>query len=303
MAEHDWPVLRFNDWRETCETLHMWSQLVGKVRLALEPPVNHWWHVALYVSARGLTTSAMPLPDRLRRIELEFDFIDHALVARSSDGRSGRIALRDQSVSDFYRELSTLLDSVDAYVRIWPVPVEVVDATRFDADTRPRKYDRDAGHRFWKTLMRADLLMRQFRSHFMGKVSPVHFFWGGFDLAVTRFSGRTAPTHPGGVPNVGDWVMHDAYSHEVSSCGFWPGGALTGDAAFYAYAYPEPQGFSTYPVDVDGAHYDTTLREYLLPYETVRLASDPDSLVSAFLQRTYEAAAVAGGWDRTALEK
>ena len=269
MTDHDWPSLQFNDWKETCDTLHMWSQVVGKVRLALEPRVNHSWHVALYVSPRGLTTSAMPLPERTRRIELELDFLDHVLVARSSDGRSGRLPLVGQSVRDFYRGVLGLLDDIDARVRIWPVPVETSDATPFDADTRPRQYDREYVRRFWLTLMRTDLLLRQFRGRFIGKASPVHFFWGSFDLAVTRFSGRPAPPHPGGVPNLADWVVREAYSHEVSSCGFWPGSAATGDAAFYAYAYPEPAGFSTYPVDVAGAYYDTTLREFILPYEAV----------------------------------
>ena len=301
MTSTHWPSLHFHAWKDTCDTLHMWTQIVGKIRLALEPEVNHSWHVPLYVSARGLTTSAMPLPEPARRLEIEFDFIDHALIVRTSDGRVESLAFAGLSVAGFYQTLQAVLARLDATVRIWPVPVEVVTAIPFADDTRAT-YDAEYGRRFWHVLLRADDALRRFRARFIGKVSPVHFFWGSFDLAVTRFSGRTAPPHPGGVPHLADRVVREAYSHEVSSCGFWPGGAA-GDAAFYAYAYPEPDGFASFPVEVPGARYDTTLREFLLPYEVMRAAPNPDALLQAFLQRTYDAAAIQGKWDRVQLER
>jgi hypothetical protein len=301
MTDTVWPTLEYAAWKDSCETLHMWTQVIGKVRMALEPRVNHWWHVALYVSARGLTTGAMPVAGGTGRLELELDFIDHALVGRLSDGRIETFRLPGLSVQRFYESLMALVHRLGVDVKIWPVPVEVVTAIRFTDDNRAT-YDPDYVRHFWQVLLRSDAALRRFRSPFIGKVSPVHFFWGGFDLALTRFSGRPAPPHPGGIPNVGNWVMHDAYSHEVSSCGFWPGGPGV-DAAYYAYAYPEPDGFSTFPIGVEGADYDTTMREYLLPYATVRAASDPDALLAKFLERTYEAAAVQGKWDRLALER
>jgi hypothetical protein len=296
MPRDDWPPLEYDAWRDTCETLHMWTQVVGKIRLALEPPVNHWWHIALYVSARGLTTGPMPVPGRPRRLELEFDFLDHAFIARTAEGHVESLPLSGLSVHDFYDAVMAIVHRAGVDVRIWPMPVEVATAVRFTDDPRAA-YDADAAGRFWHLLLSADAALRRFRSSFAGKVSPVHFFWGSFDLAVTRFSGRTAPPHPGGIPNLADWVVRDAYSHEVSSCGFWPG-APGIEAAFYSYAYPEPEGFAAYPLGVEGARYDTTLREYLLPYAAVRAASDPDALLAAFLNRTFEAAAVAGRWDR-----
>jgi hypothetical protein len=297
MPHAAWPALDYSAWKDTCETLHMWTQVVGKIRLALEPRVNHWWHVALYVSARGLTTGAMPVPGDARRLELEFDFLDHVLAARASDGRVETLPLSGLSVQQFYDAVMATVRRLDVDVRIWPQPVEVTNAIRFSDDTRAA-YDREYARRFWEVLLRSDAALRRFRASFLGKVSPVHVFWGSFDLAVTRFSGRTAPPHPGGVPNLADWVVREAYSHEVSSCGFWPGGPGI-DAAFYSYAYPEPEGFATFPVNVDGARYDTTLREFVLPYATVRGAADPEALLAAFFTRTFEAAATQGKWEKT----
>jgi len=301
MTAAAWPSLEYAAWKDTCETLHMWAQVIGKIRMALEPRVNHWWHVASYVSARGLTTGPMPVAGGAGRLELELDFIDHALVARLSDGRVETFPLAGLSVQRFYESVMALLRRLGVDVKIWPMPVEVVTAIRFTEDSRAA-YDPEYVRRFWQVLLRSDAALRRFRSPFIGKVSPVHFFWGGFDLALTRFSGRPAPQHPGGIPNVGNWVMHDAYSHEVSSCGFWPGGPGM-DAAYYAYAYPEPEGYAAFPIGVEGAEYNTTMREYFLPYATVRTASDPDALLARFLERTYEAAAVQGKWDRAALER
>ena len=300
MAHVHWPSLSFAAWKDTCETLHMWTQVVGKVRMALEPRINHWWHVPLYLSVRGLSTGAMPIAGQGRRIELEFDFFDQALAIRTSDGRRDALPLPGLTVASFYHEVMARLERLDAPVRIWPVPVEVTTAIPFAEDTRGA-YDAEYARRFWHVLSRADEALRRFRAPFIGKVSPVHFFWGSFDLAVTRFSGRTAPPHPGGVPHLADWVVREAYSHEVSSCGFWPGNAEV-DAAFYAYVYPEPEGFAKFPIGVEGAAYHPTLHEFVLPYERVHAADNPDALVASFLERSYEAAAVHGGWDRKALE-
>jgi hypothetical protein len=298
LRQRQWPDLTLSDWEQTRDTVHMWSQVVGKIRLALEPATNHWWHVALYVSARGLTTSLMATPDG--GIEIEFDFIDHVLVLRTTDGDQRTVALAPRSVADFYEATMAALSELGVHVEILARPVEVVRAIPFAQDTEHAAYDPDAIHRFWLALVEADRVLRAFRARFIGKASPVHFFWGGFDLAVTRFSGRTAPRHPGGVPNCADWVMQEAYSHEVSSCGYWPGGSEEG--SFYAYAYPEPVGFAEWPVAPVGAHYDAELREFILPYRAVRTAEDPDALLLTFLQSTYEAAAELGRWDRSALE-
>jgi Family of unknown function (DUF5996) len=268
------------------------------VRLALAPMVNHWWQVPLYVSGRGLTTSLMPAGER--GLEIEFDFVDHELAMRTTDGAFRRFGLYPRTVADFYATTLHALDDLDVRVSILPRPVEVPEAIPFAEDTRHGSYDPAAIHRFWQALVQAHRVLAQFRARYAGKASPVHFFWGGFDLAVTRFSGRPAPRHPGGVPNCADWVMQCAYSHELSSCGFWPGGSAEG--SFYAYAYPEPDGFATWQVAPAAGYYDTTLREYLLPYRAVRTADDPDATLLAFLQSTYEAAAVTGEWDRSALE-
>jgi hypothetical protein len=297
-APATWPDLASSPWADTRDTVHMWTQIVGKVRLALEPMVNHWWQVPLYVSARGLTTSLMPAGDR--GLEIEFDFIDHVLVLRDTAGEVRRFGLQGSSVADFYARTLAALDDLRVRVPVRGVPVEVAEAVPFADDTGHHAYDPDAIHRFWQALVRVHDVFTRFRSRYVGKVSPVHFFWGGFDLAVTRFSGRRAPEHPGGIPNCPDWVMRAAYSHEVSSCGFFPGEDARG--AFYAYAYPEPDGFAGWPVRPDQARYDSALGEFLLPYEAVRTAADPAATLLDFLQDTYEAAAVLGGWDRAALE-
>ena len=297
-TESGWPDLTLTTWEETRDTLHLWTQIVGKVRLALEPMVNHWWQVPLYVSARGLTTSLMHANGPA--FEMEFDFLNHVLVIRTSSGDAREIALQPRSVADFYAATMSALGSLDVHVAIRPRPVEIPDVIPFDQDQTHHHYDATAAHAFWVALVRSHRVMARFRARFMGKVSPVHFFWGGFDLAVTRFSGRTAPPHPGGVPNCPDWVMQLAYSHEVSSCGFWPGGSAEG--SFYAYAYPEPEGFKDWKVQPSSAFYDEALGEFLLPYAAVRAADDPDGVLLSFLQSTYVAAAALGRWNRTALE-
>jgi hypothetical protein len=276
----------------------MWTQVVGKIRLALEPMVNHWWQVPLYVSARGLTTSLMHAGER--GLEIEFDFLDHQLLLRTTDGDVRRIGLRPCAVAEFHAEIMAVLDTIGVRVPILARPVEIPEATPFAEDHRHRSYDPAAIHRFWLALVAAHRVFTKFRSRFLGKVSPVHFFWGGFDLAVTRFSGRPAPPHPGGIPNTPDWVMHAAYSHEVSSCGFFPGGSDEG--SFYSYAYPEPSGFAEWQIEPAQAYYDRAFGEFLLPYREVRLADDPDMRLMEFLQSSYEAAAVLGGWDRQTLE-
>ncbi|GAA4482524.1 DUF5996 family protein [Rhodococcus olei] len=293
-----WPSLRVDDWTPTRDTLHMWTQIVGKVRLALSPMVNHWWQVTFYVSARGLTTGAIPYGTAI--LDFEFDFCDHTLRIRSSDGSGSPIALEPKPVAEFYAQVMRALRDLGVDVRITATPNEVVEAIPFAEDTTHRSYDPHAATLFWRQLVQADRILREFRSHYTGKVSPVHFFWGAMDLACTRFSGRAAPPHPGGAPNCGDWVMVEGYSHELSSCGFWPGGGEEG--AFYAYAYPVPEGFAGYPVGPDGAYYSEQLGEFVLPYERVRTAADPDAAALEFLHDTYRAAAELGHWDRAALE-
>ncbi|MFD0772826.1 DUF5996 family protein [Streptomonospora algeriensis] len=293
-----WPALEVEEWTPTRDTLHMWTQIVGKVRLALAPMVNHWWQVPLYVSARGLTTSAVPYEGGL--FDAEFDFLGHRLHLRSSTGREREVALEPKSVAAFYAETAAALRDLGVDAGIMPVPVEVERAVPFAEDTEHASYDPDHAQRFLGQLVAAHRVMSRFRSRFTGKSSPVHFFWGAMDLALTRFSGRTAPPHPGGVPNCADWVMVEAYSHELSSCGFWPGGA--GEGSFYCYAYPEPDGFAQHPVGPQGAYYDRGLGEFLLPYAEVRQAPDPDAALLEFLQSGYEAAAVNGHWDRASLE-
>ncbi len=292
-----WPELTLSAWEGTKDALHLWTQVVGKVRLALAPMVNHWWQVPLYVSGRGLTTSLMP--DGPRALEMEFDFVDHHLDVRTTEGQRRRIPLEPCSVADFYAATMAALAEVGVTVEVLARPVEVPNATPFAQDTAMRPYDRDASHRFWLALVQAWRVMTIFRARFQGKVSPVHFFWGAPDLAVTRFSGRRAPKHPGGVPNCADWVQELAYSHEVSSAGFWPGGSEEG--SFYAYAYPVPDGFSAWPVEPP-ARFDEQLGEFVLPYRAVRSADDPDALLLAFFQSTYEAAAELAAWDRASLE-
>jgi len=298
LAGNGWPALKVDDWTPTRDTLHMWTQIVGKIRMAHQPFINHWWHVPLYVSARGLTTSTIPYGPGA--FDIEFDLHDHQLVIRASDGATGRVALEPKTVAAFYAETMDELARLGLETHIRARPNEVEPAIPFAHDTEHGAYDAESAHLFWGQLVQADRVLHQFRSSFIGKVSPVHFFWGSFDLACTRFSGRTAPTHPGGAPNCADWVMVEGYSHELSSCGFWPGGGMEG--AFYAYAYPEPEGFADFPVGPDGAYYSNQYRQFLLPYETVRTAQDPDAALLTFLGSTYEAAAERGGWDRAALE-
>jgi hypothetical protein len=296
-----WPALPLASWRESCETLQLWTQIVGKIRLAQAPFANHWWQVPLYVTARGLTTSLMPYGSL--GFQIDFDFIDHRLVIATSDGRGEFLALAPFSVARFYREVMARLRALGIEVAIWTMPVEIPDAAPFDTDEIHAAYDADYVGRFWRILVQCDRLFSLFRSGFLGKVSPVHFFWGSFDLAITRFSGRRAPRHPGGAPNLANWVMQEAYSHEVSSCGFWPGGAAFPEPAFYAYAYPQPTGFADYKVQPSAAFYDRETGEFLLPYDKVREAASPDKTVTSFLQSTYLAAADLGGWDRAGLER
>ena len=293
-----WPALTIDKWADTRDSVHLWTQIVGKVRMALEPMTNHWWQVTLYVSARGLTTSLMHAGDR--GLEAEFDFLAHQLELRTTDGAVRRVALEPRSVASFYSETMKALDELAIPVQIVPRPNEVVDAIPFDEDEVHRSYDPDAAHQFWLALVQMHRVLSVFRSRFIGKASPVHFFWGGADICTTRFSGRPAPKHRGGVPNCPDYVQEAAYSHEVSSCGYWPGGGDEG--AFYAYAYPEPAGFAEWPVEPAGARYDEALGEFVLPYELVRTARRPDEELLRFFQTTYDAAADPGNWDRDALE-
>lgn len=295
-----WPALAYEEWKDTLLTLHMWTQIVGKIRMALTPPVNHWWHVPLYVCARGLTTS--PVPYGTRSFEIELDFIDHRLVVRTAEGEVRTMALRPRTVADFHAELMAVLGELGISVRISPVPQEVADPIPFDQDTVHASYDADAARRFWCVLAQTDRVMRAFRGRWLGKCSPVHLFWGAVDLAVTRFSGRLAPRHPG-APGLPDSVTHEAYSHEVSSAGFWPGNEMFPQPAFYAYFYPEPEGYKTASVHPEAAYYSTDLGEWLLPYEAVRTAPDPDAALMEFLETTYAAGATLAGWDRAALER
>lgn len=293
-----WPQLTLAGWQDTRDTLHLWTQVVGKVRLALAPMVNHWWQVPFYVSARGLTTSLMHVEGR--GLEIEFDFVDHVVDLRTSDGQRRQVPMEPRSVASFHESVIQALAELGIRVPMLARPVEVPDAIPFASDELHASYDATAAHRFWQALLQAHRVMSVFRARFVGKASPVHFFWGGADLAASRFSGRTAPKHGGGVPNCADWVQELAYSHEVSSCGFWPGGGAEG--SFYAYAYPEPSGFAQWRVEPAAAHYDDSLGEFLLPYEAVRTADDPDTTLLAFFQSTYEAVADLGRWDRDALE-
>jgi hypothetical protein len=291
-----WPPLPLDAWKDTCATLHMWTQIVGKVRLALTPKVNHWWNVPLYVSSRGLTTSPIPYDERV--FELEFDFVEHQLRLQLNDGASRSLALEPRSVADFYNEFLAMLESVDIDVKIWKMPVEVANPIPFDEDRVHASYDREYVHRFWRILVSSDEVLKEFRSRFIGKASPVHFFWGSFDLAASRFSGRRAPQRQGVDP-----ITEEAYSHEVISAGFWPGGGEVKDAAFYAYAAPEPAGFAEQRVRPQAAFYHPNLKEFLLMYDAVRTAPSPSKALLEFLQSTYEAGANLGKWDRQMLEK
>jgi len=301
IGEEILPSLPLESWSETLATLHMWIQIAGKIRLRLSPWVNHSWHTTLYVTSKGLTTS--PIPYQRRTFQIDFDFLKHGLSIQASDGQAGSVPLVPQSVAAFYKALTDEMRRLDLEVAIDMTPNEVADPVRFDNDEVHRSYDREYATRFWRVLVQADRVLKEFRARFIGKCSPVHLFWGGLDLAVTRFSGRTAPTHPGGIPHLPDWVTREAYSHEVSSCGFWPGGGVISYPAFYSYAYVEPPGFSEAPVQPQGAFYSSDLREFILPYEVVRQSESPDQTLLAFLQTTYEAAANLGKWDRQSLER
>jgi hypothetical protein len=296
-----WPRLPLDEWQSTYATLHLWTQIVGKTRLRLSPMQNHWWHCTLYVTSRGLGTSPVPYGDRT--FEIEFDFIDHQLVVRTSDGERRTLPLIARTVTGFYSEYLTLLRSLGFEVRIHGAPNEVADPIPFAEDRVHASYDAEAVQRCWRVLVHSDRVLKEFRGRFIGKCSPVHFWWGGFDLACTRFSGRGAPPHPGGLPNVPDYVTREAYSHECISAGWWPGGGPISEPAFYAYAYPEPPGCPDAPVRPAAARYDRTMREWILPYDAVREAPDPDAALMEFLQSTYDAAAGLGAWNRTALER
>ena len=291
-----WPDLPLAAWKPTCETLHMWTQIVGKVRLAFAPPMNHWWQVPLYVSSRGLTTS--PIPYKKGIFEVEFDFLTHELVIQTNDGRNKRLPLRPLSVADFYAEFMASLRSLGIDVKIWTTPVEIPNPIPFERDTEHASYDREYVTRFWKTLVLCDEIFKEFRCGFVGKASPVHVFWGSFDLALTRFSGRRAPPRPDADP-----ITREAYSHEVISAGFWPGSGDIKDAAFYAYAAPEPEGFGQAQVRPAGAFYHSQLREFLLMYDDVRKAPSPSTALLDFLQSTYEAGANLAKWNRAELER
>jgi Family of unknown function (DUF5996) len=291
-----WPPLPLDSWEATRATLHMWTQMVGKVRLALSPPLNHWWNVPLYVTPRGLTTSAIPYGARV--FEIHFDFIDHVLVLRTDDGAARSLPLSPRSVADFYREFTALLHDAGIRVHIWKMPVEIPGPIPFDGDRVHAAYDPAFAQRFWKILLTVDRVFAEFRSRFLGKSSPVHFFWGSFDLAVTRFSGRPAPDRPGA-----DAMSREAYSHEVSSVGFWPGGGDVREPMFYSYMAPEPQGFRESPVRPAAAFYHARLGEFLLPYEAARKSASPTGALLDFCQSAYEAGATLGHWDRAALER
>jgi hypothetical protein len=296
-----WPELPYPAWVETCMTLHLWTQIVGKIRLAKTAWVNHSWHVALYVTARGLTTS--PIPDGPRQFQIDFDFVDHRLLVCASDGERRVLPLAPMAVADFYRRLMALLAELGIEVRIRAVPNEIPDPIPFDQDRTHAAYDPDSVTRYWRALLQADRVLKDFRARFTGKCSPVHLFWGSNDLAVTRFSGRPAPAHPGGIPALPDPVVREAYNREVSSAGFWPGGGPLDHAAFYSYAYPVPNGFGTYPVHPAAAYFHRALGEFILPYEAVRTADNPDATLLSFLQSAYEAAAETANWDRARLER
>jgi hypothetical protein len=305
-AEHDvkahprdiWPALPQTAWSDSCATLQLWMQVVGKVRLELVPPINHCWNVTLYPTVRGITTAPMPFGARM--LQIDFDFLEHVLVLQTSSG--GRVAfpLQPMAVAEFYRQVMAALDELETPVRIWPVPVEVADPIPFDKDFVHQSYDPEYVQRFWRILLETTRVFTIFRARFIGKVSPIHLFWGALDLACTRFSGRTAPEHPS-MPGLPDRVTRDAYSHEVSSCGFWPG-APGFEPIFYSYAYPEPPGYAQSPIAPGEAFFDTKLGEFVLPYEAMRKSAEPDSLLLQFLQSTYEAAANCAHWDRAALE-
>lgn len=304
MSEFDpklWPSISVEDWADTRDTFQLFTQIVGKVRMSNEPLRNHWWNVPLYVNPRGLTTTLMPHPTG-PSFEIDFDLVDHRLEVTTVAGGRGSFNIEPMTVADFYAKTMALLDELGVRTTIWPVPVELPDAIPFEDDRMHSSYDADAVHQFWLSLVQIDRVMKIFDERFVGKSSPVHLFWGAIDLALTRFSGRTAPKHPGGAPNCGPHVMWEAYSHEVSSCGYWPG-APGEEGTFYAYAYPEPAGYRETEITVEGAEWNNELGEFILPYEVVRRADDSDRVLLDFFQQTYEAAATTAKWDRDSLER
>jgi hypothetical protein len=296
-----WPDLPLAAWSETCDTLQLWTQIVGKVRIALTPLISHWWNATLLVTARGLAALAMPYAGRT--LDIIFDFANHRLLIETSDGRVESIVLEGMAVADFYNEVMQRLRRLGIDIHIWTMPGEIENAIPFDKDRIHTQYDQVYAQKFWLALLQANRVMNEFRARFIGKASPVHFFWGSFDLAVTRFSGRNAPTPKGLTPNVASWVMAEAYSHEVSSCGFWPGNGGYGRAAFYVYAYPEPAGYGDTHLSTSEAFYDKGLGQFILPYDAVRQSGNPDKLLFDFLQETYAAAAELAKWDRNKLER
>jgi Family of unknown function (DUF5996) len=300
-ASNSWPSLPFAEWKDTLSTLHMWMQIVGKIRLTLTPWTNHSWHVTLYLTSRGLTTS--PIPHGTSTFEIRFDFIDHELRMLKSDGAARALKLRRRSVAKFYREVMNALAEMELPVTINMTPNEIENPIPFDQDEEHRSYDREYANRFWRVLAQSDRVFKEFRSRFCGKCSPVHFFWGSFDLAVTRFSGRPAPPHPGGVPHLPDAITREAYSQEVSSLGFWPGNAAVPTPVFYSYAYPEPPGFAKAKIQPGAAVYQPKLREFILPYDAVRTAENPDEALLEFAQSAYDLASELGKWDRASLEE
>lgn len=301
LSNQPWPELPFEAWSDTYTTLHLWIQIVGKIRFAQTQWVNHSWHATLYVTARGLTTS--PIPYGTTAFQIDFDFIAHKVTIETSDGRIAGLSLEPQSVATFYRRLRNELAKIDLHIKIRGIPSEVSNPIPFEEDESHAAYDPEFANRFWRVLVQADRVFKKFRGSFIGKCSPVHLFWGGLDLAVTRFSGREAPEHPGGIPGLPDWITREAYSHEVSSCGFWPGGGPIAYPVFYSYAYPEPVGFSAAPIKPAAAFYSPAFREFMLPYDAVRQAESPDGILLQFLQTTYEASANLANWDRNALER
>jgi hypothetical protein len=295
-----WPSLPLSEWIGTYETIHRWSQIIGKIRIALEPLMNHWWNSTLYVTSRGLTTSAMPYENM--QLQIDFDFLDHFLVIQTSKGITRKIPLKPIPVAEMFKDIMYNLGDIDIYVPLWTTPVEVADRTPFEEDYKHASYDREYVTRMWTILFQTNRVFTEFRSRFIGKVSPVHFFWGAFDLAVTRFSGRTAPSHSG-APGLAKFVAVEAYSHEVSSCGFWPGGGDVDNPVYYSYAYPEPHGFKDHAILPKEAYYEEKMGEFVLPYEVVRNSENPDGILMDFLESTYSAAAATAKWDRDALER
>ncbi len=294
-----WPELPWPEWTSTAETLDLWMQMIGKIRLALATKINHWWHVAFYLTCRGMTTSPMPYGNWT--LQIDFDFLTHRLIFQRNDGLQESLDLKPMPVATFYEDVMALLDRLGCHVHIWTMPVEIPNPIPFDQDTQHAAYDADYVSRFWKILLQTERVFTEFRARFLGKVSPVHFFWGSFDLALSRFSGRPAPLHSS-VPNISDQVVQTAYSHEVSSCGFWPGGAVLPEPVFYAYAYPAPPGFADTKIQPSEAYFNQTLGEFILPYETMRQAPNPAQYLLEFLQTTYEATANLGNWPRRELE-